>query len=156
MSWITIVWSVNAGICLTLAGMHLLFWTKSRDSWASLLFAVASLSGAALAILEQMLMRAESPERYGELLRWGHVPAGVMVVSMVWFVRLYLGSGPLWLAWLVTGLRAVVLILTFSLHPNLNFLEISGLCEISAWGDTYVVAIGEKNPCGLTPEIWTA
>ena len=46
----------------------------------------------------------------------------------------------------MTGLRAVVLVLTFSLHPNLNFLEISGLREISAWGDTYVVAVGEKNP----------
>ena len=98
------------------------------------------------AVFEMALMRAQTPEQFGELLRWYHVPLGVLVVSLIWFVRLYLRAGRLWLAWLVTGLRVVVLALTFSLDPNLNFREITGLNPIFIWGETIVVAIGEKNP----------
>jgi len=146
MSWITVIWSINAGICLTLAGMQLVVWGKSRDAWANLLFAIAAAAGAAHALLELALMRAQTPAQFGVLLRDLHVPLFVLVVSLVWFVRLYLKAGRLWLAWLITGLRVVVLVLTFSLNPNLNFLEITGLNPISVWGETVVVAIGEKNP----------
>jgi len=146
MSWITIVWSVNGGICLALAGMQLLVWAKSHDAWANLLFSIAAAAAAANAFAELALMRAQTPAQFGILLRDLHVPLGVLVVSLVWFVRFYLQAGRLWLAWLVTGLRVVVLVLTFSLDPNLNFRDITGLNPISIWGETVVVAIGEKNP----------
>ncbi len=50
MSWITVIWSAIAGICLTLAGVHFLVWLKSRGLWANLLFSVAAASAAAVAI----------------------------------------------------------------------------------------------------------
>lgn len=146
MSWITVIWSINAGICLALAGLNLFVCGKSRGSWPNLLFAIACLAGAALAVCELMLMRAQSPEQFGELWRLWHVPLAIMVVSLIWFVRFYLRAGPLWLAWLFTGLRVVIVVLNFSLHPNLTFREITGLRPISAWGETVVVAVGEKNP----------
>src|SRR5262249_32620809 len=36
MSWITVVWPIIAGACLTLAAMHLLVWIKDRRAGASL------------------------------------------------------------------------------------------------------------------------
>ena len=33
MSWITIVWSMNAAACLTLAAIYLFVWCKQRKSW---------------------------------------------------------------------------------------------------------------------------
>lgn len=146
MSWITIIWSITAGICLTLAGVHLLVWVKSRDDWANLLFAIAAAGAVGCAGFELALMHAQTPVQFGEIIRWMHVPVGLMVVSLVWFVRLYLQAGRLWLAWLICGLRVVTLVLTFSLEPNLNFREITGLRQLSAWGETFVTAIGEKNP----------
>jgi len=43
MSWITVVWSINAGICMTLAGLQVLVWAKLRDAWANLLFAMSGM-----------------------------------------------------------------------------------------------------------------
>ena len=146
MNWITVIWSGIAGICFTLAGLQLLMWMKSRESWPALLFSIAALSGAGIALLELMLMQVQSPAQFGELWRWYHVLLFVLIIALVWFVRFYLQAGRLWLAWLVTGLRILVLILTFSLDPNLNFIEITGLRAIPLMGETIVVPVGEKNP----------
>ena len=80
-------------------------WVKSRDAWTSLLFALAAAAVVPIAMLELALMRAQTPAQFGELLRALHVPLAVVVISLVWFIRLYLRAGRLWLAWLVTGLR---------------------------------------------------
>jgi PAS domain S-box-containing protein len=146
MSWITFIWSVTAGICLALAALHLMVWVRSRDSWVYLLFAIAAAAAAGSSVIELAMMHAQTPEQYGEAMRWLHLPVFLMVVSLVWFIRLYLKAGRLWLAWLICGLRAVTLVLTFSLDPNLNFSKISGLNRFFAWGETVVTAIGEKNP----------
>jgi len=146
MSWITVIWSATAAICLTLAGVHFLVWAKSRESLANLLFSISAASASSCAGFELSLMHAQTPEQYGEILRWFHVPLAVLVVSLIWFVRHYLRAGRLWLLWLFCALRVVTLALTFSLDPNLNFREITGLNAISAWGETIVSPIGVKNP----------
>lgn len=146
MNWITAIWSSTAAVCLTLAMVHFLVWAKSRGSWPSLLFGISCVSASVCAVLELELMHAPAPGVFGELLRWYHVPLGILVVSLVWFVRLYLKAGRVWLAWLICGFRLVTLVLTFSLSPNLNFREITGLRPISAWGEIIVSPIGVKNP----------
>jgi signal transduction histidine kinase len=135
-----------AGICIALAGLQLLMWMKSRDTWPYLLFSITALGGAGLALLELALMQSQSPAQFSELWRWYHVALFVLLIALVWFVRFFLQAGRLWLAWLITGLRVLVLILTFSLEPNLNFIEITSLRTIPVLGETVVVPVGEKNP----------
>ena len=146
MSWITIIWSGMAGACIALAVLQLLVWFNSRDSWPYLLFAITALAGAGTALLELALMQSQSPSQYGALLRLYHVPIFVIVVGLVWFIRSYLKAGRLWLAWLITGIRVLILILNFSMEPNLNFTEITSLQSFSFMDETVVVPIGEKNP----------
>jgi hypothetical protein len=38
MSLVTIIWSMIASACLTLAGIHFLLWCRSRTAWTNLLF----------------------------------------------------------------------------------------------------------------------
>ena len=38
MSWVTVVWSMIASACLTLAVIYLLVWWRNRTAWAHLLF----------------------------------------------------------------------------------------------------------------------
>jgi len=38
MNWVNILWPMIAATCLTLAGMHVLVWINSRQSWANLAF----------------------------------------------------------------------------------------------------------------------
>lgn len=140
MSWITFIWAANAGICLAMAGMHLLVWTKSRQSWANLAFSIAALAAVGNVVFELLLMRAQTPAQYSEFLRALHITVGVLVLSLVWFLRSYLGTGRLWLAWLVVGLRVVTMVLNSTLR------EVSGIRAISFLGETLVVPTGAPGP----------
>ena len=146
MSWVTIIWSMVASACLTLAGMHLLVWCRKRTARANLLFALTAMATAALAACELWMMRAETTGEFGTALRWVHVPAWAVIVSLVGFVRLYLRAGRPWLAWAVCGMRTLSLVLNFALTPNLNYREITGLRHIRFLGESVSVAEGVPNP----------
>jgi len=153
MSWITIVWSMNAGACLTLAGISLLVWCKQRENWVHLVFSASAVAAAAITAFELQMMHCETVGQYEALLRWIHVPTWVLIVSFVSFVRLYLHAGRPWLAWTICGLRTVVLILNFIFTPNLNFRQITGLHHFS-WGDEIIsVPFGIANPWGLLSSV---
>src|SRR5947207_11469492 len=150
MSWITIVWSMNAAACLTLAALYLLVWCKQRENWVYLVFSSSAVAAAAIAAFELAMMHCETVGRYEELVRWIHVPVWVLVVSFVSFVRLYLHAGRPWLAWGICGLRTLVLGLNFVLTPNLNFRQITTLRQFS-WGSGEMITAtgGVANPWGL-------
>jgi two-component system sensor kinase FixL len=153
MSWITIVWSMNAAACLTLGALYLLVWCKQRENWVYLVFSCSAVAAAAIAAFELAMMHCETVGRYEELVRWIHVPVWVMIVSFVSFVRLYLHAGRVWLAWSICGLRTVVLILNFVFTPNLNFRQIARLHQFSWGGETISVPIGVANPWGLLSSV---
>ncbi|NJN47216.1 MAG: PAS domain-containing protein [Candidatus Competibacteraceae bacterium] len=146
MSWTTVIWSMAAAACLTLAGVHFCVWLYQRHSWASLLFSISAVAAAVIAMQELVLMHAQTPAGYGATLRWMHVSAATIIISVVWFIRWHLQTGRLWLAWLITGLRVLILILNFSLFPNATFLEIHALRAVSFLGETLSVPVGEMNP----------
>ena len=150
MSWITIVWSMNAAACLTLAAFYLLVWCKQRENWVYLVFSSSAVAAAAIAAFELAMMHCETVGRYEELVRWIHVPVWVLVLSFVSFVRLYLQAGRLWLAWGICGLRTLVLVLNFVLTPNLNFRQITSLRQFS-WGSGEMISVpvGVANPWGV-------
>jgi len=150
MSWITIVWSMNAAACLTLAAIYLVVWCKQRENWVHLLFSCSAVAAAAVAGFELAMLRADTVGQYEALVRWIHVPVWVLTVSFVAFVRRYLNVGRAWLAWSIYGLRTIVLILNFILTPNINFLAITKVRHLSLWGGEIVsLPIGVPNPWGL-------
>jgi two-component system sensor kinase FixL len=149
MSRVTIVWSMVASACLTLAAMHLLVWGRRRTAWAHLLFALSATGVAAYAGCELWMMRAETPEEFGVALRWAHVPVWVIVVSLVAFARLYLRAGRLWLAWAAFATRTLALLLNFGPAPNLNYSEITALRHLQFLGETVSSGVGTPNPWRL-------
>jgi len=146
MSLITPIWSIAAGVCLGLAALHFLVWLRSRASLVNLLFALAALAGCAIALQEMVLMRAQTPAEYGELLRWMHVSVAVIIIAIVWIVRLRLRAGRVWLAWLISGLRIVVLLANFLASPNATFREIAGLRFAPLLGEAVSIPVGEPSP----------
>ena len=154
MSWITIVWSMNAAACLTLAGIYLLVWCKQREGWVHLVFSCSAVAAAALTAFELVLLRTQTSEQYGAILRWVQLPVWVLVVSLVVFVRLYLRAGRPWLAWSVCGVRTLALILNFIFIPNLSYREITSLRQVSWWGgETVSVPVGVTNPWVLVAQL---
>lgn len=154
MSWITIVWSMNAGACFVLAGVCFVVWCKQRESWPHLLFSCSAVAAAVIALIELAMLHGNTVGRYAELIRWIHVPVWVLTLSFVAFVRLYLRAGRRWLAWSIYGLRTLVLILNFILTPNINFRAITSIRHFSWWGGEIVsVPVGMPNPWGLLSNV---
>ena len=154
MSWVTLLWSMDAALCFTLAGIYLLVWCKQRQGWVYLLFSCSAVAAGVIAGFELTSMRAETTAQYGAILRWAHLPVWMLIVSVVWFVRLYLRAGRPWLAWSVCGLRTLALILNFLFRPNVNYREITSLRHLSWWGgETVTVPIGVPNPWTLVGQV---
>ena len=153
MSWITVIWSMNAGACLTLAAFYGAVWSKQRSNRAYLLFSCSAVAAAVISVFELRMLNSTTPEQYQLLIRWMHVPVWVLTVSFVAFVRLYLNAGRPWLAWSIYVLRTVVLILNFTFPVSINFNRITDVRHFSWGGDIISVPIGIPNPWGLLSHI---
>jgi PAS domain S-box-containing protein len=146
MSWITIAWSMVASACLTLAIMHAVIWFKQTSQYAHLLFSLTAISVAAIAVCELLLMHAQSPEEFGRVIWWAHIPVFFLAVSIVGFVRLYFNAGRPWLGYAACGLRLLDLIINFFSTPNANYKQITGLRHLTWGGETISIAQGVENP----------
>jgi two-component system, LuxR family, sensor kinase FixL len=149
MSWVTIIWSMVASACLTMAAMHLLIWCKKRTAWASLLFSLTAVATAAMAFYELRMMGAETPGQFGTALRWVHVPAFALIVGLVGFVQIHLRAGRRWLAWTTCAVRAFSLLLNFLMEPNVNYREVTRLRHIPFLGDSVSVCEGVPSPWNI-------
>src|SRR6476660_3669941 len=135
MNSVAVIWSMNAGACLTLAAFYGAVWSKQRTNRAYLLFSCSAVAAAVISAFELRMMNATTVEQYQLLMRWIHVPVWVLTLSFVAFVRLYLHAGRRWLAWSIYVLRTVVLILNF-VFPVSDFNMITGIHHFSWAGDT--------------------
>jgi PAS domain S-box-containing protein len=153
MSWITVLWSMNAGACLTLAAFYCAVWCKQRENWLYLLFSCSAIAAAVISAFELCMMTAQTVERYQALVRWIHVPTWVLTVSFVAFVRLYLRAGRAWLAWSIYVLRTLVLILNFIFPVSINYRAITDIRHFSFGGEIVGVPVGVPNPWGLISQV---
>jgi len=149
MSWITVLWSMNSAVCLTLAAFYGVVWCKQRDSWVHLLFSSSAVAAAAISAFELFMMNARTVEQYQLSVRWVHVPTWLLTVSFVAFVQLYLHAGRRWLAWSIYSLRTLVLILNFIFPVSINFRAITDIHHFSWAGEMISVPVGVPNPWGL-------
>ena len=146
MSWVTVIWSMVASACLTLAVIYFLVWWSNRTAWANLLFAMTAASTAAFTLCELRQMRVGTSGELLSAMRWTHVALLGVLVSTTWFVTFYLGAGRRWLAWTVSGLRAFYLLVAFLIWGNVNYLEITSLRRVPFLGDSVTVFEGIPNP----------
>jgi PAS domain S-box-containing protein len=153
MSWVTIIWSMTASACLTLAAIYFLVWCRRRTAWADLLFTLISVGVAAFAFCELSMMQAATPAQFATALRWGHVPTWVIVVSLVGFVRLHMRTGRPWLGWSICALRTLALLLNFVTGQNLNFREVTHLRHVPFLGESVSLGVGVSNPYMLVGQL---
>src|SRR6476646_154811 len=153
MSWITVIWSMSAAACLTLAAFYGAVWCKQRENRVYIVFSCSAVAAAAISAFELWMINARTVEHYELLVRWVHVPTWVLTVSFVAFVRLYLRAGRVWLAWSIYVLRTLVLILNFLFPVSINFKTITDVRHFSWAGEIVSVPVGIPNPWGLLSHV---
>jgi PAS domain S-box-containing protein len=153
MSFITVIWSMNAGVCLTLAAFYGAIWCKQRANQVYLLFSCSAAAAAVISTFESWMMHTWTVEQYELLVRWVHVPTWVLIVSFIAFVQLYLRAGRAWLAWSIYGLRTLILILDFSFPHGINFRTVSDIRHFQWAGETVAMPVGASNPWALLSQL---
>lgn len=146
VGWLTAVWLMVAAGCFTLAAVHGQVWLRQRSSKGSAAFAVLAASVGLAALFEWRFMKAATPEEFGRMLWWFHLPIWSGVVALVLFVRHYLNAGHAWLGWLAIGLRTAAMLINLASPLNINFARIDALRPFDALGETVMVAVGAPNP----------
>jgi signal transduction histidine kinase len=152
VSWVTVVWSMIASACLTLATMYFLVWFKNRDERPHLLFSLSAASMTAFALCELWMMRATTPDEHMIALRWAHVPLFSWLLSTTWFVKVYLRAGRAWLAWTILIVRALMLTVNFQPGQNLTYRSMLSLEHIEFLGESVTVGVGVPNPWQLVTQ----
>lgn len=153
MNWVTVLWSMNAGACLTLAAFYGVVWSNQRKNWSYLLFSCSAIAAAVISAFELQMLNATTVKQYELLIRWIHVPVWVLTLSFVAFVRTYLHAGRPWLAWSIYTLRTLVLILNFISPLSINFNSITGIHQFSWSGQIISIPAGAPNPWGLLSQV---
>ncbi|HEV7701235.1 MAG TPA: PAS domain-containing protein [Pyrinomonadaceae bacterium] len=146
MPFVTAASLIAATVCFTFAIIYVGVWARQPRRLDHFFFAVSALSVATFTLFESAAMHAESPQHYGDIVRWAHVPGFGMIVGLAWFLHFYMRAGRRWLLWTVTGLRTLTVIINFILTPNINQREISGISYVNVLGDQVSVAHFVPNP----------
>jgi PAS domain S-box-containing protein len=153
VSWITVIWSMIAAACLTLAGVLLPVWVRERTAWPYFFFSLMAVATAGFVFCDLWMIHAQTSEEFGTALRWVHVPIWLLLVSLVAFVRMYLKAGRPWLAWVAIGLRTISLLLDFMTGQSLNYKAVTELRRISFLGESVSVPVGVPNPWMLVGQL---
>lgn len=147
MTWITILWPMVTGACLTMALIHLRTGLRQRPGAAHLLFSLNAFVVAVFSCLELASIRVGSPAQFLELQRWLDIVGAALFLSLTAFVWVFLGTGRKWLAFLGPVVMCVPLIFDLLPQPTALFLEIPTLRTVQTFGGaTYTVADGVRNP----------
>ncbi len=146
MSWPTVIWSMVAAACLTMALPHLLIGIRQGGARVHLFFALAAFAVAGMAAAELSIMRATTAEEAGRAMEIAHVTVAVVVIAIVGFVQLYFGTGRLWLGVVACSLRAGCVVINLFDRLNLPFREITGLRRFQFLGETVAMPLGTPSP----------
>ena len=148
MNWVTIVWSMCASACLTLAAISCLIWFKNRST-PHLFFATAAAAIGVFPFFEMRIMFAQTPEQLDAALRWGQLPISIAILALIWFVSAYLQAGRPWLWWTILAIRVVFVVPSFVWGGNTSLLEIPRIERIQLFGQAITISQGIPNPWGL-------
>jgi hypothetical protein len=139
VSFVTIIWSTAAGAALLLAIVYAFVSLNDRRARGGFGFSLAAFGLAGASFFELALMHAQTPQQWGELLQWAHVPLFIFVVGMAVFVRLYMRAGRTWLMVASIGLRTIILILDLASEPNFNFDRIDAIGQVRFLGEQVTI-----------------
>jgi hypothetical protein len=143
MNWIEYAVPMLAGASMTLGLIQGLVWLRHRAQRASLAFASAAFSIAALMLIELAAQRTDDPAVFQRMVWLAHLPLPVLFVSLIAYIDLLSGCGRRWLAFSAIAVRVTTTAINFlGSAPNIHFLELRSLRQVEFLGNT-LSTVGE-------------
>ena len=142
-----IIWSIAIGINLTISALNLYVWSRRRQEISYLIFSTASFLAALMAFFEMQQSTADGIQSYADYLRFTTFIVGSLLISIIWFVDVYLKSSRRWLTVTITLLWTIILIANIFSPYSTAFTKITELKHIiMPWGEILHIADGIRNP----------
>ena len=136
LSILTILWTFAATACLTIGLIYLFVWFRLRKSKENLLFSLSAIGAAATGFFELLALNSNDIPTYVVALKYQTFGVFIMLVSLVWFILFYFGTGRKWLVWLFTLIWVFSVIVNFIAPNSLVYSEIVELHKLSLpWGE---------------------
>ena len=146
MDWASVIFSVTAGICLSMAVVHFVVWLRAREFPVNLPFSLWATVVASEAILELVMMHAQTPDQYFELLWWVSIPYNLGAFAYFWFVVRYLGAFRRWLLWAICVVPALNLASILLFHRLPAFSAITALHSVQFLGEQVAAPVAVPGP----------
>ena len=146
-SYLTLIATVCMTACVMIALTHLAMWFRSNREPAHLFATVMAIAAAFVTITDLQQIFALDKDTYVQISRFQHVALFVLLISMVTFVRSYLGTGPRWLIGLIAALWVITVIQAMVLPNGVIHAEIIEMAyRETSWGEPFYVPRGPVNP----------
>jgi signal transduction histidine kinase len=156
MNSMTIIWSMAAAVSLMLGLMHLVLGRLVGHGKRYIASALMAFAAAATAMIELALLHSVSATDYAAWVRWENLTIFVLLMSMLWFIDTYFGTGRRWLLALIATLWVAGIVVNFVLPGSLTFSEVTEVLRLlTFWGEPFSVPVGTLNPWVWLPDLAT-
>ncbi|MEN9313740.1 MAG: hypothetical protein RIS35_133 [Pseudomonadota bacterium] len=145
MSWLSATWVMIATAIGMVGLVHGFAWMRWRSARANGAFMMLACSLALAVLLELQMLRAETPEAFGDAVWYYHFALWGATVGCVLYLFHYLHAGRRWLGWLAIGLRSLVALINAFSSPNINFTQIASIERVNVFGEQVSIGHGDPN-----------
>jgi chemotaxis protein methyltransferase CheR len=134
--------------------LQLLIWLLRRSERSYLIFSVATLAAAGVAIAEIGMGRAASVDTFIRNFKLANYCVAALFISLAWFVVSYSDSRRRLLAWIATAGWLAGAFINLTRPTGLALAEVSGLDQVvTSWGETYTVALAQTDATKILADI---
>ena len=143
-----------AAACFMLAFVHLMLWLRGLRKLDYLITAAMATAAGFNVVLEMLMLLTTDVDQYIFFMRINTITIFVVLMSLLWFIRVYLHAGSRWLLGVIVLLWIVNLVINFLSQGGAVFSEIEAIGQSEAfWGEPFSHPIGIVHPLKIWSDI---
>jgi signal transduction histidine kinase len=143
-----------AAACFVFAIVHMMLWLRGSYKPDYLIIAVMATAAGCNVILEMLLLLTTDVDQYIFTMKLDVIAIFLVLMSLLWFIRVYLQAGSRWLLGVIVLLWTITLVSNFFSPGGVVFSEITAIGRSEAfWGESFSHPIGIVHPLKIWSDI---
>ncbi len=132
----------------------MVLWSHGTRRIDYLIIAFMAMAVGCNVILEMLMLSTIDVDHYNFIVKLGNVPIFFMLMSLLWFIRVYLQAGSRWLLGVIVLIWTSTLIANFLTPSGLVFSELTAIGRAETfWGESFSYPIGIVHPLKVFSDI---